>query len=220
MGEFRARYRALHSHETGPALDRVVFFSDAVFAIAMTVLVIDIRIPEGVSTAEGVLDVLPQILAYVISFYVIAANWVAHHRKFTAIEAVDATLIWLNLVLLMLIAFVPFPTSLLSNGKETSVVAVVLYAAVVAATSLVQLAMWVYAWRRGLIDSHRIDRGLYLLSVVNILVVPAVFTLSIPVALLAGPARGQYSWLVLIPVSILAARWEPRRARGLSRSRG
>lgn len=148
--------------------------------------------------------------------YVIAANWVAHHRKFTAIEAVDGTLIWLNLVLLMLIAFVPFPTSLLSNGKQTSVVAAVLYAAVVAATSLVQLAMWVYAWRRGLIDSQRIDRGLYLHSVVNILVAPVVFVLSIPVSLLVGPAWGQYSWLVLIPVSILAGRWEPRAARGRS----
>ena len=214
MGATNDRYRRLHSREGGSALERMVFFSDAVFAIAMTLLVIDIRIPESVegdAIGPALVDAIPQIAAYAISFYVIAANWVAHHRKFTAITAIDSSMIWLNLVLLFFIAFVPFPTSLLSGHGDTPLIAVIFYDVVMAAVGIVQFLLWVYAWRHDFVDRRKIDDQLYRLINVNLLVTPVVFLLSIPVAAI-HPSWGMFFWLVLIPANILVGRgiYEPR----------
>lgn len=216
MGDIRDRYRRLLTR--GEGLERLVFYSDAVFAIAMTLLVIDIRLPEGepgVPFGELLAETVPEIIAYVISFMVIALNWIAHHRKFSVTRSYDSRLIWLNFLLLLLIAFLPFPTSLLFSGEASAspVEAVVLYAAVVAAISLVQLAMWVYAYRAGHIDHSRVDEEVFRYAAVNIAVTPAVFLVSIPIALIAGAEWGEYSWLLLAPASIIAPRIE-RRGRG------
>jgi uncharacterized membrane protein len=216
MGATNDRYHRLHSREGGTALERMVFFSDAVFAIAMTLLVIDIRMPEGVNSADmaaKLVEMLPAIGAYAISFYVIAANWVAHHRKFTAIVAIDSTMIWINLVLLFLIAFVPFPTSLLQGYKgDTPLVAVLLYDGVMTLVGVAQYLLWVYAWRHDFVDRRKIDDRLYRLINVNLLVTPVIFLLSMPVALIR-PSWGMYFWLLLIPANILVGRgiYEPKR---------
>jgi uncharacterized membrane protein len=117
--------------EAGRELDRIVFFSDAVFAIAITILVLDIRVPDGLSPAElpaEVLGLWPKYLSYVVSFLVLAIYWQAHHRVFRPIRGYDGTLVWLNFLFLMAVAFLPFPTSLLGEyGREQ--VSVVIYAA-------------------------------------------------------------------------------------------
>lgn len=221
MGATNDRYRRLHLREGGGALERMVFFSDAVFAIAMTLLVIDVRLPEGVTgphVAEALVEAIPQIAAYAISFYVIAANWVAHHRKFTAIVAVDGRMIWINLLLLFFIAFVPFPTSLLAGHGNTPLVAVVLYDGVMVAVGVLQYVLWAYAWRHDFVDRRKIDDRLYRLIRVNLLLTPVVFALSVPVAFLS-PAWGMYFWLLLIPANILVGRgvYEPKRRPHLER---
>src|SRR5690606_5136917 len=116
----------------GKGTERLEFFSDAVFAIAMTLLVIDIAVPDvSPEKLDGaLLDLLPKIFAYALSFAVIAVNWRAHFRRFRMITGYDRRLLSLNLLLLFFIAFLPFPTSLLSEyGGVTS--AVVLYAGTV-----------------------------------------------------------------------------------------
>ena len=108
-------------HETTPSpfgLDRIVFFSDAVMAIAITLLVLDIKVPEaaGISTIDlgrRMLDLWPKYLGYFVSFWVIALYWVAHHRCFRYIRKYDRRLMYLNFLFLMFIAFMPFPTGLL-----------------------------------------------------------------------------------------------------------
>ena len=105
--------------ENGRELDRTVFFSDAVFAIAMTLLVLDIQVPEIPETLvderlpERPLGLWPRYLSYVLSFVVILMYWMAHHSTFKAIKRYDKLLIWLNSLFLVCIAFLPFPTSLL-----------------------------------------------------------------------------------------------------------
>ena len=94
----------------GKELDRIVFFSDAVFAIAITILVLDIRvpdIPEGRVAAElpaQILTLGPKYLSYVISFLVLAVYWQAHHRVSKHIRGYDGTLVWLNFLFLMAVA--------------------------------------------------------------------------------------------------------------------
>ena len=115
--------------------DRVLFFSDAVFAIAITLLVVDIRVPDiaGVVNAYSQLnDARYKILGFAISFLVIGLFWMGHHRLFRYITALDRPLIFLNLLFLGTIAFLPYPTALLFASSTSQVAATVFYAACVA----------------------------------------------------------------------------------------
>ena len=204
MSTVRDRYRAVF--ERGESTERIEFFSDAVFAIAMTLLVLDIRLPAGLGddVAAGLAELVPEIFAYVLSFAIIALNWMSHHRKFRVISGFDTRLIQLNLLLLLLVAFLPFPTSVLAENRA-QVASVVLYAATVAAISLAQLSLWVYARHAALLDES-VDRGVFLYLARGLVVTPAVFLLSIVIALLWSPDAAMYSWLLLIPASIVADR--------------
>jgi len=187
--------------------ERVVFFSDAVFAIALTLLVIDLRVPEidnGETSFDVIVGLLPGFLGYVISFAVIAINWNGHHRKFRVINGFDSRLIQLNFLLLFLIAFTPFPTSLISEYPG-EIASVVLYASVIISLNLVQLAMWSYAWRHDLIDKL-VDPDLYRYVVRNLLAVPIVFGSSILVAVLWSPDIAMYWWVLAVPATIIAGR--------------
>ncbi len=101
-------------------LERLTFFSDAVFAIAMTLLVIDVRLPPlrtltDIALAQTLLDLIPNYIAFVVSFIVIARFWAGHHQLFGMLRASDNRLLWWNLALLLAIAFMPFPSAVLSS---------------------------------------------------------------------------------------------------------
>jgi uncharacterized membrane protein len=128
-------------HERGSdEFNRVVNFSDALFPIAMTLLVVGIEIPDlsdsdSVGELADVLsDDIGSFVSFVISFAVIGRYWVAHHSMFSRLAAVDGGLIGINLVYLMFIAFLPFPTGLLGNYFENPL-SIVTYALAVGAVS-------------------------------------------------------------------------------------
>ncbi|MCW2751446.1 MAG: hypothetical protein JWR83_2556 [Aeromicrobium sp.] len=204
----RDRYNAVFAR--GESTDRIEFFSDAVFAIAMTLLVLDIRLPDinKGQLNHALHDLLPQMFAYALSFIVISVNWVSHHRKFRVITGFDDTLTRLNLLLLFLIAFLPFPTSVLSKfGSQTS--AVVLYAATSAAITGSQLLILWYARRAGLLDTS-VDRGIYRVMVGNGIVAPVVFVISAGIAFVS-PAAAMYSWIAIAPLSWIVD-WQTGRS--------
>lgn len=214
MSDVRERYARLFRR--GEGTDRMQFFSDAVFAIALTLLVLDIRLPEGDGDLlTELLDLWPQYFGFALSFVIIALNWISHHAKFRFIPRFDPTLIRLNFVTLFLVAWVPFPTSVLSDsGAETP--AVVLYAASVAALSLSQLAIWVYSFRAKLAGPE-VDASMFRYVVLNIVPAPTVFLLSIPIAFVDAQLA-LYSWFAMFPVSwgaqALGRRAATRRSRG------
>src|SRR5690349_16791280 len=117
MMKLQDRVWKLPRHEDDEAaaeegIGRILALSDGVFAIAITLLIIAIAIPATTSDAGlsgALLRLWPRYLAYVLSFLVIARFWVTHHLAFQLIARNDATLVWLNLLLLMLVAFLPFP---------------------------------------------------------------------------------------------------------------
>jgi uncharacterized membrane protein len=199
----RDRYDRLFG--TGEGTDRIQFFSDAVFAIAMTLLVLEIRLPADADEhlTESLLELWPYYLAYVLSFVITAMNWVSHHRKFRYITRFDTRLIQLNLLLLLIVAFVPFPTSVMAeHGDQTA--AIVLYASTVASLSLAQLAVWVHAYRHGLMEKE-VDRAMYLYVVMNLIPAPLVFLISIPLAIF-GPGWTPFFWILIWPVGVVLSR--------------
>lgn len=105
-------------------LERLTFFSDAVFAIAITLLVLEIKVPvvahgDGRALGAALLGLFPQYLGFIISFAVIGRFWVGHHRIMSHLQAVDDTLVQRNLALLFAIAFMPFPTAVFSDYTFT-----------------------------------------------------------------------------------------------------
>jgi len=97
--------------------NRVEAFSDGVFAIVITLLILDIRVPEVEYSQlfAALVAVLPRIFAYVISFGVIGVYWLAHHQSLQLVGKLNGLLIWLNLVYLLAVSFMPFPTALLGR---------------------------------------------------------------------------------------------------------
>jgi uncharacterized membrane protein len=109
------------------ALERMILFSDAVFAIVITLLVLELRTPAlGAMASErdwliAMANLVPHFGAFLLSFLVIGAIWMAHHRLFTLVQRYDERLLWPNLLLLLAVAFLPFTTTLLTTGSLASV---------------------------------------------------------------------------------------------------
>ena len=131
---------------------RLEAFSDGVFAIAITLLVIEIKVPEDTAhLAEQLRHLWPSYLGYVISFLVIGLIWANHHAMFDHIASADRMLLFLNTLLLLLVALIPFTAGVLASAlrnHEGERTAVVLYGAVLVAGGLPFNAIWEYA-RRG-----------------------------------------------------------------------
>ena len=198
------RYRLLVGN--GGSTSRLEAFSDGVFAIAITLLILDIDVPDVPRSqlTQALAELGPKYFAYVLSFTVIAINWISHHRRFELIAGRSGRLLRVNLLLLLLIAFVPFPTAVLSEyGSQTE--AVVLYAAIVSAISGVQGLIWIEARRSGILVAA-VDRGVYRYVRRNILVTCVVFAVSIVIALLGQPLLAMYSWILNWPASVIVER--------------
>jgi uncharacterized membrane protein len=121
------------SHDGAKETARVEAFSDGVFAIAITLLILEIRVPSADATPDlsvALARLWPSYLAYVASFMTIGVMWVNHHRLFTLIHRSDDTLMGVNLLLLFGETWIPFPTALLAAhlGGPGERVAAVVYA--------------------------------------------------------------------------------------------
>ena len=135
---------------------RLVAFSDGVFAISITLLVLEIRPPTDTrNLLHGLIDLWPSYLAYALTFLFIGQVWVNHHVMFDHIRAADRVVLLLNILLLMVVAFLPFATSVLAeamrsgHGQRT---AVVFYGVAFDLTALTFNAVWQYARRHRLLS--------------------------------------------------------------------
>jgi uncharacterized membrane protein len=191
-------------HPDQIGLERLVFFSDAVFAIAITLLVLEIRLPAGVGDLDNagllgsLLGIWHQMFAYVISFLVIGSTWVAHHRKFRFVRKYDGALITLNLFFLMIIAFIPFPSSVISENPNRT--ATIFYALVIVLSGLFSAGIGWHLLRK----PHLLDPSINKLERQRLYLAPLLtamaFALSIGLAYI-DPGIARLSWLLLLPIS-------------------
>jgi len=132
---------------------RIEAFSDGVFAIAITLLVIEIGVPhlenesEGITLFGALIGQWPSYLGYVISFLQIGVIWANHHNRFTYIVRSDHIFLFLNILFLMCVAFIPFPTALLAEyiESEQRTTAVAIYTGTLAVTAVFFTLLWYYA---------------------------------------------------------------------------
>ena len=137
---------------------RLEAFSDGVFAIAITLLVLEIKVPHNSShsLAHDLAHLWPSFWAYAVSFFTIGIIWVNHHAQYDRIVKSDRTLLFVNLLLLFWVAFIPFPTAVvaehLRGGTSAAAhTAAAFYAATLLAMGLAFFAGWRYVTRTGLI---------------------------------------------------------------------
>jgi uncharacterized membrane protein len=177
---------------------RIVAFSDGVFAIAITLLVLNIHIPQhlapGQSLGDALSDQKGNFFAYALSFAVIARLWLVHHRFCGEITHFDGNLMALNLFYLGFVVLVPFTSDVLGNHGGISE-AVIVYAIDLALVNFIGAWMFLYAARAGLTLERfvrYVENPLRLRNVVGGL----VFALSIPVALVS-PTAATLMWVAL-----------------------
>jgi uncharacterized membrane protein len=145
--------------------DRLEAFSDGVFAVAITVLVVSIAVPEvhAGGLQRALLNQWPSFASYFVSFLIIGIIWVNHHTVFQRIVRVDRTLLFLNLLLLVWVVLIPYPTNLLArylaSGGFDANVAAIAYSVTMFFMAVSFALIWAYAVRtEGLLDK-RLDRA-------------------------------------------------------------
>jgi uncharacterized membrane protein len=194
-------------------LGRIMAFTDGVMAVAITLLVLNIEVPDLPSgrqdeLAEELADLLPSLAAYALSFALIGRFWAIHHRLFETVRAFDGALMALNLTFLALIALVPFAADLVDRYGEEPIADAV-FGAIMGLAALAHWTMVRHVLRRGFVHEHArgetepFGSGLALGFT-------AAFLLSVPLAFLST-LLAQALWL-----STIVGRYPLRRLGGRS----
>ena len=202
-------------HSDGLDFDRVMFFTDAVFAIAMTLLVVEIGVPDQLAGAAArdpgaMLDILsdklPLVAAFFIGCFVIGSYWVAHHRFMTWLGAVDSGFIGLTVVYLAFVALLPFPTGVLGEFGDNPI-SVVAFAVNMGAVSTMEGVLFRHAWRRRLFREEW-PEAVYRWELRASMSPVLLFALSVPVAFVA-PQLAILVWFLSFPLGRFLDRRRP-----------
>jgi uncharacterized membrane protein len=175
---------------------RMVAFTDGVMAVAITLLVLNLEVPD---VRPGELDEALRrldgsFLAYVLTFALIGRFWLIHHNLFETLERFDGRMMVLNLVFLALIALMPFGMDLVDTYPDTSI-AIATFAVILSLASLTHWTMTAYSLRSEFVRAQRVrDTRRFGIATLGI---PAVFLLSVPVAFLS-PLAAQLMWAATV----------------------
>lgn len=182
-----------------PSLERLVFFSDAVIAIAMTLLALELPVPTGDTNAkwwDSFHGHWPEYLAFLISFVIIGNFWKGHHRIFRYVTATDRTLIGRNLWCLFTVVLMPFASkTIFEHESRTVSLGVTFYALIIAANSAAWLSIVSHLRRPGL-TSDELPAGELRTTRDRTMITGGIFLLSIPIAFI-NPTAGLFSWILL-----------------------
>jgi uncharacterized membrane protein len=187
----------------GMSPHRIEALGDGVFSIAMTLLVLEIHVPQmpaGTSESEllgGLLALWPKVLSYAASFVVIGIYWIGHRTQYHYIRRADRTFLWINILFMMFIAFIPFSAALLGNysGYRT---AVIVYGCNLIAAGLALLLHWWYATSGRRLVDHDLDEAFVRVVNTRILVAPCIYLGAIALSFISTRASLVVCALVLL----------------------
>jgi uncharacterized membrane protein len=140
--------------------NRVEALSDGIFAVAMTLMVVELRVPDlphntaNVVLTSALAKLLPKFATYAVSFISAGVFWVGHHNMYHAIRRTDRTLLWLNIIFFLFVSLLPFSTSVL-NAFPMTLIAPLLFGTNLILIGWLMYIQWVYAgWQRGMLAEH------------------------------------------------------------------
>ena len=187
-------------------LGRILALSDGVFAFAITLLVLNLVIPDNTTYQElpaALIALLPKFKAFLISFFVIGLFWISHVRQLRVLNKYSPQMLWINLFFLLFIVLIPFTTIVISDFSGS--LSVIVYAVNISLAGCLSTILWVYATHNlRLVDKNlspeEVRRGIML-----DLVAPVIFTLSIGIALINSDAA-LYSWTSVLVLHVIMRR--------------
>jgi uncharacterized membrane protein len=196
---------------------RMEAFSDGVFAIAITLLVLEIGVPESgfEDLWKGIADQWPSYLAYATSFITIGGIWMAHHAIFRRLASADGMVMRLNILLLMLVSFLPFPTKLIAEAIDKTTgaerAAVIFYGLVLLAISAVTSALWRYvAAHRDLLEPEVSDEEV---STITKLATPNIgFYVAVVLLAFIAPQAAAFGYLLIAVIALFRQHGDSRPA--------
>jgi uncharacterized membrane protein len=197
---------------------RVLTFNDGLYAIAMTLLIVSVAVPtispgDNVSDlADALSDLTPNFVSFFISFVVIGRYWMAHHQFVSLLKAMDQGFIFLNLIYLAFIAFLPFPTALLGEYFENPL-SIAIYATNVGIVSAMEVVLFRRAYRADLLE-QRLTPEVYRFGVMASLSPVVFFVLSIPVAFFSTTVAVAM-WFLAVPFGLAVNRRAPEGTSNL-----
>ena len=226
MGTDNARPSATEHYERDTIeFARAFTFFDAVYAFALTLLVVNVDPPEAASDWTSLAALLGsglgwQLLGFAISFVVIAVFWRVNHRVVALFRAVSPSILVANLVAIAFVVLIPFSTQGISDVETADQpLAIAIYAVNISCAVLAQSAIFYVARHDGML-SHPLPRRADHARFLDTLTTPLVFLASIPIAYAFGADWGRATWALLILVGPLSGRWATRRvARILAEDR-
>jgi uncharacterized membrane protein len=179
--------------ETELSPERILMLTDGIFAIAMTILVLELHVPElaeHLSDADlhtALFALLPKFLSYVVSFAILGIYWVGHHNVFHFIKRVDRRFLWLNILFLLLIALIPFSAALLGNYGNSQI-SVIVYGTHLILLGIVLFVSWRYAARKKNLTNGTLSEEFIQTVERYILKGPAAYAIAIGVSFFSIPA--------------------------------
>lgn len=205
-------------------LERLILFSDAVFAIAITLLVIEIKIPEiheGPVTDDALLyklrQLIPKFIGFLVSFLLIGQYWIVHHRMFGYVINFTDRLIWLNILFLLAVVLMPFSTGFYSEYAESNTMTpVIFYTANIACLGFLNFFMWRYISKPQRKLSENLTKPMANFFSTRALAVPTIFIIFCFVYLYAPKIA---FWIPpLIPL-ILRILFNPMKKKAIEASK-
>ena len=184
----------------------VRFFSDAVFAVAITLLAVGIQVPQldgdAVVSSKDFDELSSTLLSYVISFIIIGVYWITYHSIFNMISnRTTDVIVWLNIIFLMFIALIPFSLRL-SEAYDDNFYAYTFYSLIQIATGLMLFSIWNYTVRNHLFsDEKKINSDIKKLTYIRTIVIPIIFAISLMISLYEVDLAWLFTF-VFIPISI------------------
>ena len=185
--------------------ERLLTFSDAVFGVAITLLIIDLRLPPMPADAgdaallQALLAMETKLFVFAFTFLIVGMSWLGHHRKFTYIRQVDGLLLWMNLLYLMALCLVPFVSSVLS--EHGGGIGFMLYAVVMTLVEMLSAGLSAYGLRQPFLATSDLGRNSRRDMILSPLVTGAIFVVAAGVAV--GNQLKAAHWILLMIVPVM-----------------
>ena len=185
--------------------ERLLAFSDGVFAVAITLLVLDLRLPAGVehggdaALVNELLGMGPKLLLFCFTFIIIGMSWLGHHRKFNYISRVDGLLLWLNLFYLMALCLIPFATDVL--GERGTRIGFIVYAVAMALLTLLSAVVSAYGLREPFLGGAGVRPGIRMDMILSPLLTGFVFLAAAGMAFAYWAEFAPWVLFLIIPIS-------------------